>query len=156
MARKKGEKFYMYSTSIEPEKSSFEMQDILRRLGASHIVTEYDRKTSEAVGMFFIVEIEGRKVSFSIPIRWENIQQAMIKSSVAKTYSKSVEQCKRTAWRIALRWVQAQAALIQSGGAETAEAFMPYARVDQSGTTFYQKLRDQQFKMLPAPEEPGP
>jgi hypothetical protein len=145
----------MYSTSIEPEKSSFEMQDILRRLGATHIITEYDNDTSEATGMFFVVEIDGRKVSFSIPIKWENIQQAMIKTGVQKQYSKSVEQCKRTAWRIALRWVQAQAALIQAGGAETVEAFMPYARVDHKGTTFYQKLRDQNFKMLPAPEEPG-
>lgn len=145
----------MYSTSIEPEKSSFEMQDILRRIGASHIITEFDNETNEATGMFFVVEIEGKKVSFSIPIRWENIQQAMIKSKVQPKYSKSVEQCKRTAWRIALRWVQAQAALIQSGGADTVEAFMPYARVDRTGTTFYQKLREQKFKMLPAPEEPG-
>ncbi len=154
MARKRSEKFYMYSTSIDPEKSSFEMQDILRKLGASHIITEYDSTSGEAVGMFFIVLIDGRKVSFSIPIRWENTQQAMIKSGVAKSYSKDIEQCKRTAWRIALRWVQAQAALIQSGGAETVEAFMPYARMDSSGTTFYHKLRETNFKMLPAPEEP--
>ncbi len=149
---RKGKKFYMYSTSIEPEKSSYEMQNVLRAIGATHIVTEYE--DGEAVGMFFIVDMQGKKASFSIPIRWENVQQGMIDSGVQKAFCRSVDQCKRTAWRIALRWVQAQGALIQAGGAEVIEAFMPYARVDTVGTTFYQKIKDQGFKMLPAPQEP--
>ncbi len=146
-------KFYMHSTSIEPEKSSYEMQNILRSIGATHIVTEYE--DGEAVGMFFAIDMQGKGVSFSIPIRWENVQQAMIESGVRKGICRDVDQCKRTAWRIALRWVQAQGALIQAGGAEVVEAFMPYARVDSVGTTFYQQIKEQKFKMLPAPEEPN-
>lgn len=154
MARKKkSEKFYMHSTNIEIDQSSAEMHQILRRIGSTHIVTEYDPSTNEAIGVYFIIPIEGKRVSFSIPIRWENVQGAMRESKVQKQYLYET-QYKRVAWRVALRWVEAQVALIQCGGAETAEAFMSYAVIDEKGTTLYQQLKTSGFKQLPAPQGP--
>lgn len=153
MARKKGEKFYMYSTGIDVDKSSAQMNQVLSRVGATHIVTEYDPATHEAIGVYFVISMDGKRASFSIPIKWENVQKAMIKSKVQKQFLYE-EQYKRVAWRVALRWVEAQVALIQSGGAETAEAFMGYAVVDNKGTTLYQQLKGTGFKQLPAPQGP--
>jgi hypothetical protein len=130
------------------------MTKLLRKIGATHVITEYDPQSNEEVGMFFVVPMMGKRLSFSIPIRWQSVQGAMKESGVKGKYLKE-DQCKRTAWRVAYRWVEAQVALIQSGAAETAEAFMSYAVIDTTtGKTFYHELRDNNFKQLPAPVEP--
>lgn len=152
MARKKkGDKFYMYSTEIEVDNTAAAINKKLRAVGATHILTEYDPKTNEAVGIYFMMPVEGKRLSFSIPIRWEQVQAAMKESGLSGKYTKE-EQAKRTAWRVAYRWVEAQVALIQCGNAETAEVFMSYAVVDTAGTTLYQSLRQEGFMQIEEPK----
>ncbi|KKN70474.1 hypothetical protein LCGC14_0430520 [marine sediment metagenome] len=149
--KKKGEKFYMYSTGIEPDVTANDINRKLRTVGATHILTEYDPQTSEAIGIYFMMPVEGKRISFSIPVRWKKVQAAMKESGLSGKYIEE-DQAKRVAWRVAFRWVEAQVALIQCGNAETAEVFMPYAVVDAAGTTLFQKLRDTGFKQIEAPK----
>ena len=149
--KKKGDKFYMYSTEIEVDNTAAAINKKLRAVGATHILTEYDPDTREAVGIYFMMPVEGKRISFSIPIRWENVQAAMKESGLGGKYTKE-EQAKRTAWRVAYRWVEAQVALIQCGNAETAEVFMSYAVVDTAGTTLFQSLKSEGFTRIEEPK----
>lgn len=152
MARKKkGDKFYMYSTEIEVDNTAASINKKLRTVGATHILTEYEPDTGESIGIYFMMPVEGKRISFSIPIRWLKVQAAMKESGIKGKYLHE-DQAKRTAWRIAYRWVEAQVALILCGNAETAEVFMSYAIVDSAGTTLFQSLKSEGFARIEEPK----
>lgn len=133
---------YMATTSIEAKKTAQEIMDLLGKNGAKYIQTEYANE--EIIGIDFIIEHNGKKIPFRLPIRWEPVLNAMEKDKNTPRHFCKPDQAQRVAWRQIFRWVQAQFALIQIGMVDIKEVFLPYILVDRD-TTYYEQVASKQF-----------
>ena len=148
-------KLHMETTKIDPLKTMGEISECLVAIGATKIVTEYEK--GEPVGLFFIVPVDdiGNEWPFTLPANVEPIYKIL--SDRRQNYSedghlRDREQAKRTAWRLILRWVQAQTAMIQIGMVKTQEVFLPYLR-REDGRTLFQQIEDHGLKLLSGPSD---
>jgi len=139
--------FYMASTKIPCEQTAGEIQALLGKSGARQVLTEYEN--GEVMAISFMIENGGKQIPFRLPLRWEACLEAMKRDRQTANHLCNEVQAKRTAWRIILRWVQAQFALIETGMVTLTEVMLPYLQVDAKAT-LYEKMIDNQFKLLPA------
>lgn len=128
-----------YTTKISASKTIGEIQEILVDHGATKIVCDYDefRLPSQVT---FSIPMNGEKVFFALPARYEGVLAAMTANKKVPRASCTKEQAVRVAWRIMKDWIEAQCAIIEAGLAEMPEVFLPYA-VTQKGTTLYNELK---------------
>ena len=141
---------FMATTKIEAEKTAGEISALLSKSGkVKFIQTEY--AAGDIVGISFIVMVGEQKVPFRLPAKWQPVLEAMGKDKHTPRHLIYPTQARRVAWRQILRWIQAQMALIEVGMVDIKEVFLPYMMVNLK-TTFYEKLEQQQFKMLSAGE----
>jgi len=112
---------------------------------------EYDNQKRLA-GIAFIIGVEGRDMPFRLPARAENCEK-ILKGAVRRpkegTYDRIREQAERTAWKIVSDWIDVQMSLIELEQAEFLEIFLPYVYFPESRQTFFQRVKEGGFKMLP-------
>ena len=142
-----GGRLYMETTTIDPNRTAGQIQDVLRRHGAHGVLTEYEGGEVSAVS-FTIRVNQDQEVPFRLPCRWKQICQLL--RSRRKGVRKNLvleAQAKRIAWRQILRWVEAQMAFIETGMVKMEEVFMPYIQLGIDKTLF-DRLEEQRFKMI--------
>lgn len=148
---------YMGSTEIEAQRTIGEIQSFLVRSGAIAVLTSYDPKTHEPVGLCFTLDVKGMTVPFRLPARVDPIFKILQSS---RTYNRSayaaddMAQAKRVAWRQLYRWIQAQTALIETGMVVAAEVFYPYLQVSPEQTV-YERAIANGIERLALPEVAG-
>lgn len=140
--------FYMATTQIAPEKTAMETSSLLSSFGANQILSTYEN--GEAVGLSFMIQKNGARIPFKLPIKWEPVLAAMKKDKHTPQRLCVKDQAIRVAWRLVYRWVQAQLALVEAGAVELEEVFLPYAETS-NGMTIYELYSENKFKQLAAP-----
>jgi len=143
-------RLYMETTTIDPNRTVGEIQNVLRKHGAQGVLTEYEGGEVSAVSFTIKVnEGDDQKVPFRLPCRWKEVyrlRQSRRRRGVRK-YSVLEAQAKRIAWRQILRWVEAQMAFVETGMVKMEEVFMPYIQVGIDETLF-DRLEGQGFRLI--------
>lgn len=88
---------------------------------------------------------------FQLPAKIEpcfKVLWAEIKRPQVDTKKKTQEQAERTAWKIVADWVDIQISMILLEQAEPLQVFLPYAYNPVTETTFYEQLKEGNFKAL--------
>ncbi len=127
---------FMGTTSIEAQRTIGEIQGLLVRSGALQVLTSYDPKTREPVGLCFTLNINQMTIPFKLPARIDPIYKIINAGAYGRDKAKDMEQAKRVAWRQLYRWIQAQVALIECGMVAAAEVFYPYLQVSPEQTVY--------------------
>lgn len=128
---------HMETTSISVLRTCAEIEGLLLDHNISEVYKQFRDKQVE--GIAFTIEMNGKRVPFKMPFRWQSIQ---LLAEQGKTgYNKTAEerQARMVAARIVLRWIEAQLALIEVGMAQMTEVFLPYIMIDPE-TTFHDHL----------------
>lgn len=149
-AKGKPHKLLNYTTMVAADRTVTEIQDILRRHGATACLTEYDG-SSHVVALSFKVKTASGELPFRLPCRADAVYK-ILRERPRRRYDAEAEmkdkaQAERVAWRIIKDWVEAQMALIESEMVLVEQVFLPYA-VTPSGETVGQLFAKTQFKLL--------
>lgn len=136
--RKRRKALFMETTKIPAEVTAGEVQSILGRAGASHVMVEY--KDGVAEGITFKVG----PASYKLPCRYDAIFQ-ILHSRRGRRQNDSTAvadsmQARRVAWRQILRWIEAQMAFMETEMVTADEIFLPYA-VTKGGRTLYELVQ---------------
>lgn len=131
-----------YTTSVPANRSIEEIQNALVKHGAEGVLYEYEKGTGRIAALKFLLEIEGNKVSFSLPVEWRRFQQ-VLKNDRIKRWDDE-DYCYRVAWRCIRDWVLAQLALHETQIVELPQVFLPFA-MNRQGKTLYEEVASGQF-----------
>lgn len=120
-----------YTTKIDADKTAGEISKILRKIGASSVLTDYDPTGEFIIALSFKMRMEGdgREIAFRLPCDWQPVLAVMQADRKVARSQCTQEQAVRVSWRIVKDWVEAQAAIIETKMVSTAVVFLPYAIV---------------------------
>ena len=68
--------------------------------------------------------------------------------------SRLMEQAERTAWKFLADWVDIQLGLVELGQGEFLEVFLPYVYDPAKQQTFFERIKESGYKMLPQGDTP--
>lgn len=132
-----------YTTTIAPQKTVMEIQAALAKVGASRILTDFDKDGNIVALSFQITNPEtDLPISFRLPTDWKPVQDTLKRQRVAPKLQ-TPEQALRVAWRITKDWVEAQAAIIETKMVTPAQVFLPYA-ITNNGQTVFEYMHSNQ------------
>lgn len=135
-----------YTTSISTEKTAAEIQQKLARAKAQAVMSEYD-DNSILIAISFRLKTNWGDIMYQLPSNIDGVHEALCDNPRVPKKLRTKEQAARVAWRIIKDWVEAQLAIVEVGQADIKEVFLPYAQ-DQSGMTLYERLQEDDFKMI--------
>jgi len=150
-----GERLLNFSTSIDAEKTAYEIESLLGKSGATDIHKEYKEGNVMAL-MFGIMLPNGRYLGFRMPINVENtllVFKEQARKGKMPNNKVNIDQARRTAWRILKDWVEVQLAFVESKQVEMERAFFAYI-LDNQGQTLFDIVAKNNFKGL-LPEHKG-
>lgn len=122
-----------YTTKIDADKTAGEISKALRMVGASSVLTDYD-KDGFISALSFRILLEGQSIGFRLPCDWKPVLELLKADKKVARSLCTQEQAIRVAWRIVKDWVEAQAALIQTKMVSTPTVFLPYAMMPNGNT----------------------
>jgi len=134
-----------YTTKIEAIKTAGEIQRILAQHGAKAVLTEYD-DGGNVEALSFKVNTPHGEVGIRLPVNPDAVLKVISRERVPARYANK-QQAVRISWRILKNWVEAQLALLSTEMVSMEQLFLPYA-ITQNGTTLYEALIEDKFKML--------
>lgn len=147
MKRSKGTLF-TYTTTIDPEKTIAEIEQMLSAHGAESIMKNYDG--GNVVSLSFAITVNRKKIGFTLPCSTEPVfivlKQQYEQGKIQRTYCNS-EQAARVAWRIIHYWVKAQMAILETKMVKMEQIFLPYI-VTGNGRTLFDDMQNNSFKLL--------
>ncbi len=141
-----------YTSTVPASTSMARIEKALVSGGATDISKKYDQCV--CTGITFRMLIMGRDpMFFQLPAKIEpcfNVLWKEVKRPQADTKQKIREQAERTAWKIIADWVEIQLSMIMLEQAEPLQVFLPYVYNPAKEQTFYEQLKENSFKALPA------
>lgn len=144
-----------YTSTVQSSRSVQYIEDKLVRHGAKNIMKFY--KEGKLDGIAFIIFINGKgDIPFRVPARIEKVYEifkASIRRPNKNTYKNLLDQAERTAWKLLSDWVDVQMSLVELEQVEFLEVFLPFVYDPAKEQTFFEKIKDGQFKMLTAGEK---
>lgn len=138
-----------YTSTVPASKSMANIEQRLVEIGAKNINKEYIGQKVSA--FFFLVDVNGQSMLFKLPAKSEAIEKVLkaeVKRPQDNTFKNIEAQAERTAWKIISDWVEIQCTMIQLEQAELAQVFLPYSYNPKSNTTFWDEIKNNDFKML--------
>lgn len=136
-----------YTTTINVEKTTGEIQGKLAKSGAQAVMVEYDTDQVLSAVSFRMLCNE-IMVSFRLPAQIDRIYVLLQRDNNVPRKLKTREQAARVAWRIIKDWIEAQLAIVEAEQAQMVEVFLPYAQNPSTGKTLFEQLSNDQFAML--------
>ncbi len=138
-----------YTSSVPVERTIMRIESTLVRAGASNIHKDYEDGILQAI--CFSIDHAGMENKLSVRLPADSVavyeyMKSKVKRPHGGTMERIREQASRTAWKIIQDWVEVQISLIEMRQAEFLQAFLPY--IWNGKETFYNRLKDGQFKML--------
>lgn len=128
-----------YTTQVPASRSIQEIQDSLVKHGALGLLLEYEQGTGRIKSLKFILELQGSKLPFQLPIDWKKFQQVLKNDRVSRWNDE--EYCYRVAWRCLRDWILAQMALFETQMVSIPQIFLPYA-VTRTGQTLFETMAE--------------
>jgi hypothetical protein len=107
--------------------------------------------------IFEVPDDKGRKRLIKLPAKVDDVHEFLWRDFCRtakrnrRTKEDFLDQAQRTAWKIMQDWVQVQMSLIKLKQADILQVFLPY--IWDGNQTYYEFLKGNQFKALPAPKE---
>lgn len=140
-----------YTSSVSIEKSVNMIEHRLVSAGATNISKSYGGEPKRLQGIVFQINVNGYPQLFKLPCRDEAVYTVLM-SEVRKprpdTMKRIREQSGRTAWKLLADWVDIQVSLIKLQQIELVEVFLPYFYNPNTDKTFFQQLKESNFKLL--------
>lgn len=138
-----------YTSTIPATRSMSKIEELLVEVGAKNINKEYvDKKVT---AFYFLVDVNQKSRLFKLPAKAEAIEKVLkaeVKKPQANTYKNIEAQAERTAWKIISDWVEIQCTMIKLEQAELAQVFLPYNYDTKTGSTLWEQVKDNDFKLL--------
>ena len=106
--------------------------------------------SGHVVALVFALDVEGRRLSFRMPARVEQVELAMFGTNRNLTDAKH-KQAYQTAFANIRDWLKVQMAMIDIRLAKAEEIFLPYL-LNSEGQTFFEAIQARQF-LLEAPSQ---
>jgi hypothetical protein len=139
-----------YTTGISAAKTATEVQEILRKAGASRLVFEYDQD-QEPVALGFEAPTSFGVRQFILPTDPARVLVVLKRQRVAPRY-RTYDQARRVAWRIVKDWIEAQLAIIKTEMVTIDQVMLPYMQTDHptgaSKVSMYEAYTEQQRMMI--------
>lgn len=144
-----------YTSNVPAGQSISKLEKKLVEAGASDISKSY--KDGVCVSVRFRLEIKnntGIKIPmfFELPARVENAYKVFLSQRTYAPNEKAKqdmrEQAEKTAWKIVAEWVEIQISMVLLEQADIMQVFLPYSFDVKTNTTFYEKLKENNFKGL--------
>jgi hypothetical protein len=131
-----------YTTTVTARKSIDEIQGILVRHGAKHILTDYEGE--EPVGLAFMIPTPYGDTGFRLPANIDAVQKVLDRQRVRSHTDR--QMATRVAWRILKDWVRAQVAILETEMVTIDQVFLPYMETG-NGKTLYQAMLDHHLQL---------
>ena len=147
-----------YSSTVAASRSVAWIEQRLVDFGASNISKRYDPATKQLLAIMFQIPRNGMVYPVVLPARIPAAEKALRKARssrrppTSEAEQRIKEQTERTAWKILADWVDAQLAMIVLEQVEFLEVFMAFLYDSKTGRSFFEQVRDNGFKALPAHE----
>lgn len=139
-----------YTSTVPMVNSIARIEHRLVQGGVTIISKDYE--DSKPKGMIFQISNNGMPMTFKLPAKADKVFEWMRKRrSKPPTKAQIVglkAQADRTAWKILSDWIDIQISLIELDQAEAIEIFLPYAYDGNTDQTFFEKLKESNFKLL--------
>lgn len=141
-----------YTTEVAATKSIEMIEKLLVDFGAFNIMKEYT-EMKPLVGrrcssISFIIEVDGMRLPFKLPTKVEQTAKWLRKQKPNSTDKTILEQSERIAWKQQYEILHLQLGQIIMGQLEKLEALFPYLLSTAENKTYYQKLKEGNFKAL--------
>jgi len=141
-----------FSTEVPVTRTIAEIERMLAKYGASHIMKEYDGELP--IRLVFAINTDHGKLGVKLPVRPEKILVVFKKQvSDGKLPRKywdgdwAREQANRVAWRIVKEWLDAQLTLLNAETAKLEEMFLSYVYNEKLDMTVYEMLEKNKFNL---------
>jgi hypothetical protein len=142
-----------YTSTVPASTSMSRIMKSLVEAGATDISMKYTDQICTAIT--FRMVIAGQvPMFFQLPAKIDpcfKVLYAEVKRPQPDTKKRIREQAERTAWKIVSDWVDIQLSMIQLEQAEPLQVFLPFVYDPAKEQTFYDQLKESNFKgLLPA------
>jgi hypothetical protein len=131
-----------YTTTVTARKSIEEIQGILVKHGAKHILTDYEGE--EPVGLAFVISTAYGDAGFKLPANIGAVQHVLQRQGVRSVVNR--QMATRVAWRILKDWVRAQVAILETEMVTIDQVFLPYMEM-KDGKSLYQAVLDHHLQL---------
>ena len=144
-----------YTSGIPAARSVAYIEQKLVDYGASNIVKRYTPEKKLSSIMFQIPRGE-QLYPVVLPARIAAVEKTLRKARSSRRHlttdmeQRLQEQAERTAWKILADWVDVQFAMIALEQAEFLEVFLPFLYDPKRDQSFFEVIRDGNFKLLGA------
>ncbi len=138
-----------YTSSVPADRSVSRIEDVLVSMGATNIAKEYKEGRLDSIQ--FVIIKNGTSIPFKLPARVDAIEKHMrgaVRRPRPDTFKHIKDQAQRTAWKLICEWVEVQASIIKLEQAEFLEVFLPYVYQINDGQTFFEKIKEKNYKAL--------
>lgn len=141
-----------YTTEVPASRSQEYIERLLVEFGASNIMKEYG-ELPYLVGkrcstISFIVEIDGYKLPFRLDAKVQNVATWLGRKKPNSKDKTIYEQAERIAWKQQHELLHLQLGQIEMTQLEKLEVFFPYLYDVANQKTYYEKIKEGQFKAL--------
>lgn len=140
-----------YTSTVPASTSISRIEKMLVDIGAKNINKQY--QNGKLTSLTFLIDVAGQTMIFKLPAKVEVIFKLFwdqVKRPQAGTREKTYQQAERTAWKLLHDWIEIQCSMIHLEQVEFIEIFLPYAYNPESETTFFEQLKQGNFKLLNA------
>ena len=135
-----------YTTTIKPEKTINEIQQILAKHKAKAILTEYDSE-GNVIALSFKIDTINGEAGVKLPVNTDKVLQVLKNQSKNNSQVKATrEQALKTGWRNIKDWIDAQMALIETEMVTIDQIFLPYI-LNNQGQTLYEVFKENQLML---------
>ena len=133
-----------WDTRVEVSRSKEQVEEMLRRYGATGFTVSEDYESRTVVVVFFLrpqPNVDPMEIRFPISYqqvldrlrRSPNFRSAVDRKAIAKREEWSREQAERVAWRHLYTWADAALSAVDAGLYSLPEAFFAHAMIDAPG-----------------------
>jgi len=141
-----------FSTEIPVSRTIAEIEKMLTKYGATHIMKEYDGEMP--VKLLFAIETAHGKLSVRLPVYPDRVL-AVFKIQVEKGLLPpkywswkgewALQQAHRVAWRIVKDWLDAELTMLNVDAEKLEEIFLAHIYNDKLHMTVYEMLEKNKF-----------
>lgn len=124
------------------EQSLSRIQKALLDHGATGFMYEYEKGTGKIESVKFLIEVQGKRVGFALPVNWR-LFQAVLKDQDVRRWDED-DYCYRVAWANIRDWIDSQMALLETQMIELPQIFLPFV-VGKGGKTLYDQMKNNNF-----------
>lgn len=138
-----------YTSEVPAITSMGRIEKCLVEAGATDISKKYEDGVCRAIR--FRMPVNSIPLFFELPAKVDacfKVMWADISRPRPDTRKKIEQQAERTAWKIVSDWVEVQMSMIRLEQAEALQVFLPYVWDPASEQTFYDKLKQTNYKAL--------